>query len=295
MPTISPVTELIAKIHPLGDEVDLFWQLPESLPAAFNVYVFRKETAYYTNANIAAYFADPAGSGITPQILTGFPAVPAPYAVADMTAENGKTYYYSIVIHDTLASYSAKTDVTAVVASSASADVPDTVSPIIDLIVKVLKNYGMTEKKDYEIHREYGLETNRPPTFYVMRASGSIMQRFIGRAIKPEQIAGEVGEHGQIDIDNIQVIWEDPSSVRRENIVKIFRESREAMHRYLVAEQGADFVYADIIIEGDVYNESVKDRVQVGGSMLIQCGIVVKSKYTEDLDSWYAGSGNVQN
>lgn len=295
MPTISPVTELIAKIHPLGGEVDLFWQLSTTLPTNFNVYVFRKETAYYTDQNIAAYFADPAGSGIVPQILTGYPNVPAPYAVADLTAENGKTYFYSILIHDTISSYSAKADVTAVVAVTATTDVPDTFAPILTLIKKVLTNYNMTEKEDYELHREYGLETNRAPTFYIMRASGSVMQRFIGRAIKPEQITGDVGEYGQIDIDNIQVIWEDPNSIRRERIVKIFRESRIAMQRYLEAEQGADFVYADIIIEGDVYNETVRDRVQVGGSMLIQCGIMIKSKYTEDLDSWYTGTGSVQN
>ncbi len=295
MPTISPVTELIAKIHPLGNEVDLFWQLPTTLPTNFNVYVFRKETAYYSDANITAYFADPAGSGIEPQILTGYPDVPAPYQVADLTVENGKTYYYSILIHDTLESYSIKADVTAIVAATATVDVPATIAPIITLIKKVLKNYNMIEKEHYEIHREYGLETNRPPTFYIMRASGSIMQRFIGRAIKPEQISGNIGEYGEIDIDNIQVIWEDSNALRREKIVKIFRESRVAMQRYLEAEQGADFVYADIIIEGDVYNETIKDRVQVGGSMLIQCGIMIKSKFTEDMDSWYEGSGSVLN
>ena len=110
------------------------------------------------------------------------------------------------------------------------------------------------------------------------------MQRFIGNLINYES---QKAIYGELELDSIQVTWEDPSAERRDRITNIFRESKEAMRQYLLHENGGNMFSVDIVLEGDAINTAVQDRIQISSMMLIACGIQTQAKHTEDVASWF--------
>lgn len=289
MPTPNQLQFLTAFSHPLGQEIDLEWTLPSTLPTSFKVVVFRKKSSDVTQQEIDDYFAGSPPTGVTVWELDGLTDGSGPTRLFDLFVENGQAYYYKAVVQDTSDStYSTAIGANATPNVTATTSIIDAKQKVLDLIERVFTNYDMTKLKDYELKKEYSLENLRPPTIFVTRADGSVMQSFIGHLVDFDS-KQKLGIYGQIDLDNIQVTWEDPSDERRDKITNIFRESKEAMRHYLLHPDGAGMTSVDIIIQGDAINTAVKDRLQISGMMLIACGIESEAKFIEDVDVWIKG------
>jgi len=282
----NPLQWFGAYAHPLGQEIVLSWTLPTTLPSSFKVVIFKKSGSDVTQQEIDDYFGDSPPSGVTVTELDGLSDGSGPLQLADFVVTNGTTYYYKVVIQNSSTQeYSTALGDNATPDSAVTTDVIDAKEKVIEVIERIMKNYNMTRNKDYELKKEYSLEKLNPPTIFVTRASGQVIQRFIGNLIDFDSANNEPTE-GELELDNIQVTWEDPGADRRDKITNIFRESKIAMREFLLHENGGKMNSVDIIIEGDAINTAVEDRIQVSGMMLIACGIETKAKFVNDVASW---------
>ena len=157
------------------------------------------------------------------------------------------------------------------------------------MVERVLKSYGMIKDKDYDLYRDYALLPMKAPTFYVTRVGGRVMNQYIGNFREVKNLVDH--SSGTLEMDSIQVVWEDPNGIRRDNVTNVFRESKEAIREYLQHPDGADMDFVEILIEGDVINEAVQDRIQVGGMMMISCAISSIATTQPNLASWLEGEG----
>jgi len=281
---VSPLQYFDTFQHPLGQEIDLSFTTPDTLPTSYTVYIFKKEGSDVTQTEIDDYFASNPPANVTVYQLQKDADNKTPYYMDDLTVENGKTYYYKGVVKDD-GSGNVSTPIgdNATAQVTATTKIKDAKDEIIKLVKRILNNYGMKERKHYHLSGEYGLEIEKTPAIYVVRSGGNVASRFIG-ALK-EETSG-YSTYGEIDLDIIQIIWEDPSAVRRDNLTNIFRENKETIRQYLLHPNGGGMIWADITMEGDAINQAVRDRIQVSGMMTIACGIEVEQTFTDNMASW---------
>jgi len=259
-----------ASAHPLGQEIDLHLTLPEILPTNYDVHVLRKIGSSVTVQNIQDHFNGNTPTGIEVFILSPN-GEDRPEYFHDLSCDNGSQYYYNAVVQDTdTDAYSEGKEDDATAGFTVASSIIDAKDKVITVLKRILKNVGMDETKHYRLFREYGLEVDKPPVFYVVRSGGQVVQRYIGAL---QQATGSQATYGEIDLDIIQIIWEDPSAVRRDKITNILRENKETVRNYLLSAEGGDMVWVDITMEGDAINQSVRDRIQITGMMTIACGI----------------------
>lgn len=286
----------MANAHPLGQEIELVWTLPETMPDGWRIVIFRRQGSDVTQDEIDTYFADPASlpSDITVESVDNDQYADGLYGLSDYAVDNTKQYYYQIVLQDT--SDEAVSTIAGANGTSnktVETSIVDAKKFILEVVERVLKSYGMIKDQHYQLMREYALPGMQAPTIYVTRVGGQVLHRYIGHFQSVEANLREVS--GSLEMDNIQVVWEDPNAIRRDTITNMFRESKEFMDRFLHTEEGGDMAYTEILIEGDVINEAVRDRVQVGGMMIISCAIATKISMNPIQASWLEGEGLPQN
>ncbi len=281
---VNPLQYFDSFQHPLGQEIDLTFTTPETLPTSYTVYIFKKEGSDIMQTEIDNYFAGSPPANVTVFQLQKDADDKTPFYMDDLTCDNGKTYYYKgVVKDDTSGTVSTPVGDNATANTTATTKIVDAKQEIIKLVKRTLKNYGMDERKHYHLSGEYGLEIEKTPALYVVRTGGNVASRFVG-ALK--EFTNGLHTYGEIDLDIIQIIWEDPSAVRRDKLTNIFRENKEAIRQYLLHPKGSDMIWADITMEGDAINQSVRDRIQVSGMMTVACGIEIDQTYTDNMASW---------
>lgn len=266
---VNPLTSIKATNHPLGNELKLEWVVPAVLPTNYRLYIF-KNIAVITDEQITAYFAgeetkvpvtyiEPDSDGV---IVDG---------ILDMNVDTGKHYYYRLLIRDTDSEeLSTTVDVDAVVTSTFTADAVDCKELVISAIKRILNNYQMTEWKEYEIKRQWTAPTTKNSTIYVLRAPNQVVQRYLGEMIP--------GGLGQIDQDNIEVIWQDPNHKRIETFTNLFRYSKSQFKRYMKTE---DILDIEIVMGGDAVDVTNHDRIEPTASMLVHCQFEVQETYLD--------------
>ncbi len=271
---VSPLQSIDIKNHPLGNELYLEWVMPVALPDNYRLAIF-KNTAAITDGQIAAYFAGtpinmpvtfilPDGNG---NIVDG---------IIDMNVENGKHYYYRLLIQDTDSDdLSTTVDTDLEVTSTYESDIIDCKSLVIEAIKRILKNYKLDDWRHYEIRRQWTPPSEKNPTIYVVRAPGQVVQRYMGDTIRDN---GYGIIQGVIEQDNIEVVWEDPNFKRIDTLTNIFRGSKTIIKRYLLANGVTEI---EIVMGGDAVNASFKDRMQPTASMMVQCTFEVQEAYND--------------
>jgi len=291
MPAPSALTNLLAIAHPLGNEVELSWTLPTTLPDGWNLIVFRKEGSDITQTEINNYFAGSINDDLIISLISGtdYPDITG---ISDYAVDNLTTYYYRSVLQDTsddAVSAATTAGVSVTPTKTVGTQIIDAKALILENVERVMKSYGMEREKHYQLAREYGMPEMRAPILYVTRVGGHVLNQFIGyfREIKADM----KNAYGEIEMDNIQVVWEDPNAIRRDTITNIFRENKEFFRQYLMHPNGGGMTNVEIMIEGDVINEAVRDRVQIGGMMLISCVIESEITMNSTLASWLDGEG----
>jgi len=178
-----------------------------------------------------------------------------------------------LLIRDTDTEERSETiDIDAIVTSTFTATIVDCKELVISAIKRVLNNYGMTEWKDYEIKRQWTQPTTKNPTIYVLRAPNQVVQRYLGDMIP--------GGQGQIEQDNIEVIWEDPNHKRIDTFTNLFRYSKSIIKRFVKTE---DIMDVEIVMGGDAVDVTNHDRIEPTASMLVHCQFEVQELYLDQV------------
>lgn len=271
----------------------MVWTLPLSLPGGWRIVILRRQGSDITQQEIDNYFAGTIYDDIYPLTIDG-EEYPGATGISDYDVQNNLQYYYRAVLQDTSDdAVSTTVGANATAKVSAETSIIDAKQFVLTAVERVMLNYGMVKDEHYQLVREYGLPGMKAPLVYVTRVGGQVLHRFLGYF---RQLTSNLKEiYGEIEMDNIQVVWEDPNAVRRDRITNIFRESKEFIRQYLINEHGADMDWVEILIEGDVINEAVRDRIQLGGMMMISCAISSEAEMQPNLASWLSGLGEPQN
>ena len=291
MPSPNALTNLIANAHPLGSEVELVWTLPATLPDGWNLVLFRKPGSEITQNDIDNHFLGAINDDLIVSMFSGTD-YPDLTGISDYAVDNRTLSYYRAVLQDTAddaVSVPTTAGVSVTPLKTVVTQIIDAKALILENVERVMKSYGMEREKHYQLAREYGMPEMRAPILYVTRVGGHVLNQFIGyfREVK----ANMKDAYGEIEMDNIQVVWEDPNAIRRDNITNIFRENKEFFRQYLMHPDGGGMTNVEIMIEGDVINEAVRDRVQIGGMMIISCVIESEITMNSTLASWLDGEG----
>lgn len=289
MPAPSPITNFQAFAHPLGLEIEMVWTMPSTLPAEWKVYVFRREGSDISSSEIDSLFAGTIIDDITRYVFdsTTYPDITG---FSDYLIEPQKQYYYQSVLQDVSDdAVSTEDGDNATEKKTVNSKIIDAKAFVLTLVERVMTSYGMVKDEHYQLLREYALPGMKAPVLYVTRVGGNVLHHFIGHFRDLSAEAKAI--YGEIEMDTIQVVWEDPNAIRRDNLTNVFRESKEFIRQYLEHPSGAGMTSVDIVIEGDVINEAVRDRVQVGGMMMISCIIESEASMSENLASWLEGEG----
>jgi hypothetical protein len=274
---IDPLTSLSGRCHPLGNELQLLWGLPGTLPTNYRIACF-KSTKAITDEQIEDYFAgeetdvyvtffEPDGAG---NMIDG---------IDDMNVDTGKHYYYRMLIQDTDSQvYSETVNFDIVIASTFTATAINCKALVTEAMRRIMNNYGMIENKDYELRLQWTIEAAKAPVMiHVVSAPNQVAQRYMGDSILN---TGGQTIQGQIDVDNIEVVWEDASLTRIDTLTQLFRGSRGLIKRYLNANGITD---VEIVMGGDSINAVFKDRPQPVASMMVQCTFEVQESYEYDI------------
>lgn len=271
---VNPLKSLTINTHPLGNELHLEWELPDSFPDSYWIVIF-KNTSAITEQQISDYF-DGVESGVTVEKITPDVNGNIVNGIVDMNVENKKTYYYRIVVQDRdNEEYSTTVDGDKEVACSYDFSLIDCKDIIIKAIKRIMLNYEMIDWKHYEIRRAWTPPTEKNPTIYVIRAPNIVVHRYLGNMI---QNMGGKTIHGEIEQDNIEIVWEDPNFKRIDTLTNIFRTNKTVIRRYLSAEGVMDI---EIIMGGDAINTMFRDRMTPIASMMVQCLIETTLEYSD--------------
>ena len=271
--------------HPLGAVLTLNWTFPTTLPDAYEVHSIRKVGSAPTDPEIALYQADPDNppDGIKAEVMTSNLDGTAVDGIIDFQVADGTTYHYDVFILDTgTDEWSAKTSTSGTPAFTATTNMPDAKEHAIQAVKYVLglERYGpMLDDRDYNILRDHNYEPVDILTIVVTRSPGMIISRNVGGVLGVNPETGEelTGDH---EMDNIHVVWMDPSAERRDKITNIFREAKPAIKLYMNKQEGITFT--DVSIEGDAINPMFRDRAQPTGSMSLRCQILSSTSAAED-------------
>jgi len=273
----------------------MVWTLP-TMPSGWRIVLLRREGADISAGEVTNYFADPANppSGVTDIIVTSDDFPGGVMGISDYEPENNLTYYYKAILQDSSDdAVSTTASANALCKKTVETKIIDAKKFVLEAVERVMKAYGMTKDQHYELLREYALPGMQAPILYVTRVGGRVLHQYMGYF---RQIEADLkNTYGELEMDNIQVVWEDPNPIRRDSITNMFRESKEFIRQFLIREEGGDMEWIEMLIEGDVINEAVRDRVQVGGMMIISCAISSEVTLQPNLASWIAGEGEPQN
>lgn len=274
----------------------MVWTLPTTMPSGWRIWLFRREGGDVTQGEIDNYFADPNSlpSDMTADSIDNDQYPNGVTGISDYSVENNLTYHYKAVLQDSSDdAVSTAAGATGLCKKTVETNIIDAKEVVLAMVERVMKAYGMIKDQHYQLMREYALPGMQAPTLYVTRVGGQTLHQYMGYF---RQIEADLkNTYGELEMDNIQVVWEDPNSVRRDTITRMFRESKEFIRQYCIREEGGDMEWVEILIEGDVINEAVRDRVQVGGMMMLSCAISSDVTLQPNLASWLEGEGRPQN
>ncbi len=299
---VDKITHIVSSVHPLGYEIDMEWGLPSTLPLTFDIVVFKKAGSDVTQTEIDNYFSsgDPLvpPEDVTVAHLRGDYELSEPTQLNDFGVKDSTKYYYKLVIYDLSSKeYSNTIDFNKTPEATVVTENIDAKQKVIDGVKRLLGVYGLKErsKDGYHLLHSYGFDEVKTLQITVVRIAGQIRQQYIGHFIDNIKSSDNSVKTSELDTDVIQLIIESPSHKQRDKILGIFREGKEPLGRYLLSEDGGNMDVVDIIIEGDMINNYIVDKPQVGCSVTIQCGISIVQKYTEDLAKWDSHETTVLN
>jgi len=257
----SPLTSLTAESHPLGNEIDLNWEVPTSLPAQYRVDIFRKEGADITQEEI-----DQIMGGTPVDGVDLFQPGNEYHGMHDMQVEDGKTYYYrGIVVNTDTNEYSTSVGDSAVPDWQAAPDVVDLKDLVLEAVRRVFRSREIVIDKDVHIKKSHNVEFGRFPVVTVTRDPSSIYQKFIGDYVGDDQLAAL----GDVERDVVTVIWSDVIQERRDKLTLLFRSAKQEIKRFLMRSDYG-IAYLEITFGGDTKDDRFQNEYVAANSMTVQ-------------------------
>lgn len=241
-----------------GGMVSLSWVYPETLPAAWKLYIFKKQGEAVTDQQIANYFAGTFTglSNLGIWVYNTLPAKTTFKTIYDLHVENKKTYYYRAVIRDTTLSQSS-----AIVSASAMPatnilinviDAKDVVSRAIEKTLQSMKTtagYHPEIEQDIKVFKAHGERKDEDNFFVVGRTTGQNISSTLSDIIA--QIPNAT-IRGNIDYDIISVEWVCMGTgERRDKYTTIMRVSKQILRRWIMLLGEGSILHAEIIMLGD--------------------------------------------
>lgn len=229
--SVPAISELTVSVHPLGNELDLNWIMPSGLPDSYKIIVFKKEDSVISDAEIDAYLL----TGVLPEGVFVYDSIDAnAERLIDVDVENGKNYYYSIIIDDQGSDeHSATVSTNSTPNFAGETDVIDCKTLVVEAIKRVLVNYSAKNVKDYTIRKSFSVANVRLPLIAVVRQGANDVARLWGNVLMDADL---IKAYGKIEQDNILIVWEDTLSDRRDLLTNMFRTHETTIRKYLMQE-----------------------------------------------------------
>jgi hypothetical protein len=274
----SPLASLTAASHPLGNEIDLDWELPATLPAQYRVDIFKKQGADITQGEI-----DQIMGGTPVEGVDVFHPGNEYHGMHDMQVTDGKTYYYrGIVVNTETSEYSSSVGASATPDFTAAPDVTDLKKIVLEAIKRIFRSRGIVIDKHVFVTKDYNVEDPKFPLVTISRAPATVSQRFIGEYVG----AGDFEAQGMLYMDSVYVIWSSDHPVeRRDRLSIIFRSAAIETWRYLVSQ--AEVVTAEISFGQDIRDERFEGNYVLSNSMTVRAIVQTVAEFEAPEEKGY--------
>lgn len=281
---VNPLTRFQAEAHPYGNEVDLVWELPVTLPANYKLYIFQRAGSdvsqvndidrYFqniddlTNYNYNKCFVHDSLDALIPSLGI--------YQVV-----NGLAYYFKAVLRDeTSGEYSTALAANATPNFEILVNIIDG-KEIVDNVLKKLIN-SITNKEgkkikqsnEIEVVKAFSFDQVKSDVFVVERVNGSNNQRFWGDAFAKY---GNSVVEGDFDVDVIRVTFLTIAGNERRDLIANLMRSRKIFFRQFLKKLGA--IDTAINIEGDMYYAPVGGEKAIGFTVIFSLLIASLNKF----------------
>jgi hypothetical protein len=282
---VNPLISLTIVASPIGSELDIFWELPTTLPTNYKIYVFKKSGGAVPQPIIDDYFANI-------DDLTGFDYEGVfvfdrlkneQKVIGDYVVVNGTQYFYSAVVRDeTTPEESAAVSANATPDCLMISDIidgKDLVAKAINKMFESIKDKSGSRvnlKKEIDIVKNFSMAPINKDTIMIERVNGAELQRFWGNI---SHVYKNMVVMGTVDSDVIRVTFLTPGTPdRRDTISNLFR-AKKIMLVTFIKKQGAKDCSA--VIEGDYYNPMFQGENVIGFTVVFSMIVPNQSKYEE--------------
>jgi hypothetical protein len=271
---VDPIQNLTIESHPLGSELILRWVHPETLPASYQVIIFRRQGSRVTDEEIENYFTTLTNMDTTLFVMNGISQ--GSQQIFDNDLENGKIYYFKAVVWNIDTNeYSTAIAGSGTPEFNAQIHALDGKELICQAIKTILSNHNMVRNHHYFLSKAYPLTAPKPPYIIVMRDGDQDAQRLFGNLLSEQEGQLRFGKFAQ---ENFTVIWGDTFSDRRDNMTNIFRAYEHAFS-HLFTHQGATEVLTQT--QGDSIDTTWENALMHTCSMSIHILSECALEYTD--------------
>jgi hypothetical protein len=273
---VNSITTFSITVSGFGNQLTLFYELPEVKPENWKPFIFKRSSGYPTETEIDAYFAHINDlHNYDLQKLYVFESLPTDGPderyFDDGFVRHGTQYYYAIVLRNMdTGERSAVLQATAKPEPEISIEVPDgkeLVAEAIKNLMSVVKNReGRAAKlnRDIEVVKNMNLADDLSfktgAGFLVERVNGSEFQRYFGDR---KNALEEGKEYGSIDVDVIKLTFFTDDPTKRDTMVNILRGYKPAVRNWIKNVSKGMVLDVSINIEGDGYKREIKDRAWI--------------------------------
>jgi hypothetical protein len=287
----EPLKKLEIFAHPFGDQVDLSWQLPDSIPTNYQVYIFQRSKTDVTDAEITAYFTALNAGTLNNFTYAGLMVFDqlnnAVTSLGVYEVKNGLKYYYKALIRNedtkecsTALSVNATPDCTIV---TEIVDGKDLVCKALEKLFDTIKNksgQSPIKYKDFEVVKNFAIDLINKDTIMVERINGSNHLQFWGNQLATYKGAIDKGE---VDSDLIRVtILTIAGAQRRDLYANILRSRKQFLIQFLKGIGGTPLLNVSIVIEGDYQNPQFHGEHAMGITTLFGMLIENKTRISRD-------------
>ncbi len=265
--SVDPLKHFAVNPHPLGHEIVIDWELPDTLPINWNILFFKRKGSNVQDSEIDTYVS----TGVLPDDVDLFDSIPKDLQqIYDLDVLNGSVYYYKAIILDTDTSERSNAlgdSATSAYSDQVKIEVVDCKWLVIEAVRRVFRNRNVDPEKDVDIRKSFSLVNAKPPIIAITRQPGSILQEYFGHLVSMDS---NTVRYGQVEIDNIMVLWECIHEERRDYFTNLFRIARPEIRAYLY-DHGVKEVHMSI--GGDSFDPRWEEGYLATNSMLISCTI----------------------
>ena len=241
-----------------GGEVRLDWKYPETLPSAWQLYIFKKAGESPSDANINDYFSGLLQDTQLAELgLFVFRDLENSFEwISDFRVENQREYFYRALIQDLdTGDLSETKNASATPSANILINVVDGKGLVVRAVEKVIDALKTAEgnkpivPRNVAVFRSYARRKQEDFFVVVSRSAGQNVERYINNLIAEysDQVV-----RGEVDMDVNQVEWVcigDP--MRRDHFTDLMRVTRILMYHYLMKMGRGDVRDVRFVMNGD--------------------------------------------